>query len=788
MELVDETRSRVRVLTEKIDALDDRIMDEEDADKRGRMETTVAQLEREREEAKLERDRVHQLELAKLKRELVTPTEFTLRPVIGYGEEEYVVQVQSLDELQEEAAKVFGDDSFRFYWCSVDDDGNPVSFSSGRREINTDRGLVHCRDQGKSCVWVSRGKISPKSSPVKSKLVHFTSDGCPLTFEDDTFVELKERFLSASNLDNPALLIFAIPGSGKTTTVKRVAKDVSAEYIRIKLAVSDPLYLETMRLAKDATIASIGDYDLCKLHFADACNDFVKNIETRIPEKRLTVVHIDEAQVLMDQWLITRESCLTEDWTKSRGALRSFLFPQFCDALNGLLGRHENVRVVISGTNAFSGITLNSGSQLKVKHLQLVGRFPVEWVLETLVVHLKIPGDLIPTMKEVLGLLCMNRRACWYFLRNIWRHCDVGSPLTATVLEELAKEAVGEWCKSPRQSLRNARASVIRAWSLLQMPQSYSGKASEIQTKKLGTVQCLRFPVAELEEIMDYAVSGALNVWVSKSGKFMDVEVPVGCVNELFSELVKFAMAVETFNAEECKAFVRVSKTNAFDKGHAFERLFAAELTMFRSPLYSVLAKKMESFGTFSCDPLVFARPFVYEARILQSEWTAHCVHCVNDDNVSSGRIVDVGCPMMETDGQNSQVRVMFQLSTLEDENDNWRKCWDFFNKTSNKALNTTDVFCYVSLYAFMDHEPRKASAKHGSSACDSRDLTLQVIANNSGRAFILEGDDLRGTCLPFRLIMDQLCLPVDPVEVVTDMVSEMYVGPATPIKMKKCN
>jgi hypothetical protein len=271
----------------------------------------------------------------------------------------------------------------------------------------------------------------------------------------------------------------------------------------------------------------------------------------------------------------------------------------------------------------------------------------------------------------------------------------------------------------------------------------------------------VRFPSdAHIEEVRQFVAAGGINVWLLPGGA-MDVEVPVGCVRTLYGQLI--GPALHKFSAEEAVAFCIVSRSNVFDKGHAFERIVACDLTMFGTPLYGLLIKHLAPLGPFSCDPLIFASPFAYMARIAQSPWDPHHVYCVKDDPQFKDQDVDIGFPLVQAVEPRSVMRVLLQLSTVADPNENWKKCFQFFEQ---RARLSNCVLCYMSLCEFQLHTPRQVQAR-GLSAHDARAQVLQAL-ESSHQLLVLDGALLdKWLGLPVHRIMKELHLPDDVVRIV---------------------
>jgi hypothetical protein len=267
--------------------------------------------------------------------------------------------------------------------------------------------------------------------------------------------------------------------------VHQAARRAQAVHLRFKLAVSDSLEcaissLSVRRRPQDVIVAGSDPYELCKAHFSKPCEIFVASIEAQlrhVQTSAVVVVHVDEAQVLMGHVLVTR-SMPVDSWLGNPAALRSFALPQLCDYLNVLANRWPNIVIVMTGTNAFSSLVLNAGSQLKVGHIPLLGRFPVDWVMQELVgPHFELSAELKREMLVQLESMCANRRACWYFLRGLWQN----SQLTHGALSvKMVRDAAATgWSDGIRRDLAADSAVVIRAWALLEMPEAYNGKQME---------------------------------------------------------------------------------------------------------------------------------------------------------------------------------------------------------------------------------------------------------------------------------------------------------------------
>jgi hypothetical protein len=611
-------------------------------------------------------------------------------------------------------------------------------------------------------------EASPEGSPTKAVPGFFSGYDCPVIYSDPALELLTDRLVALAQgrvVDNRHVLMFAVPGSGKSTTVAQAAARSQARHLRSKLTEGGELDCSIWALCKGqlprmVSFSAEEPFNACKTFFSQPCSKFVDSIEREILKDtsgRPVVVHVDEAQVVMGRTFVTRE-IPAELWLDDPTALRSFAFLTLCDALNGLGARHRNVLIVITGTNAFSSLALNLGSQLKVERIQLLGRFPVDWVMRNLVApHFVLSPELEKAMWVQLESLCVNRRACWLFLRALWRNASAAGSLSVELIEASARAGCAEWGLHVKSSLGSDIGAVTRAWAVLEAPEAFGGK--RVQS---DGIQVVRFPGSHgaqearelaMREVREFALAGGINVWLLPTGE-MDIEVPAGCVRDLFAELV--GPALHQFNLRQAQVFCEAANSNSFDIGHVFERLVAGDLTMLGTPLYARLVTHLAPLSTFAPDPLVFARPFEYKSRIAQSEWAQHRVYCVRDIQSDLDRFVDVGCPLVkcEANGDRAVRRVLLQLSSVASENDNWRKCAAFFARACEYPQ---DIFCFVSRHAFMGHVPKPKPAKKGASAADSRAEVLRLLQTER-RMLVLDGPMLSSWFrLPLLLIMEQV-------------------------------
>lgn len=281
------------------------------------------------------------------------------------------------------------------------------------------------------------------------------------------------------------------------------------------------------------------------------------------------------------------------------------------------------------------------------------------------------------------------------------------------------------------------------------------------------------------QEVQQYALGGALNIWLE--GDNCVFVQPKGCVRRFLTELCGRALAPES--KAELDAFIKVARSVPIDKGHVFERALACELTLVGTRFYELVARK--AGRSLTCDPLVFAQPFTYEARIDAADWDnpllLHRVLCVKEDPLHVGqRKVDVGFPVYI---QGARWKVLCELKSVQDQNTLWRMCYAFFMLA--REWDSCSIAIFVSACQFTDHEPRQAKVGSGLSAFDSRQLVLDMLRAEDSRVIIIEGEELQAAAIIPIIQLARaggLPPPETNVSAITDAVSDLYIGPS-PVK-----
>ena len=301
---------------------------------------------------------------------------------------------------------------------------------------------IHIEDQTATFQIVSKESPSPRSSPEVSQ--ESTSEDI-FSNEDDVSAGLKDAFSKLSTKfsfqsgiphtyvdtcmeeletalkrpltegdENWKYLILAVPGAGKTRTVKEAATRAGIQYKRIKLSEDDVL-ISSLRLAskseenmQNVATDTEDTYASAKAIFKPIIGDFLsKGIKEWFPDlQQQRCVHFDEVQVLMGRNTVSSKSVFSKN-------LFDYIMPALGDALE-----HKStsrIRFVLTGTNAYSNIVLTSGSALKKLQLRLSGSFPRAFVQSLLSSNFSIADDTEQAgFDTVIDQILANRRVVQY--------------------------------------------------------------------------------------------------------------------------------------------------------------------------------------------------------------------------------------------------------------------------------------------------------------------------------------------------------------------------------------
>jgi hypothetical protein len=604
--------------------------------------------------------------------------ELVLRPWIGYDEvDPKRVSVSSKEQLMEEARALVGcakDEAVKLYYCELNDAGLPKE-KEQRVMIAGPENMRLAKEKGGGVVWVCVGG-SPTTSPQKQKprspylVPEFASVGfadLPELYSDSALLSLTDN-LRGEAQDQVLLLMMAIPGSGKSRTVMSACAGAKICQVRIKF-LDDALGVIRSRIRDVKGSMKYQEWkDLLSNVIKGLLNEKLGTI------KGPCVVHIDDAQTLMGTSVVKREGW---DGANEIGDPWDLVMPTLCSVLHSHLCEFAERRCVVSGTNFFAPLVLSTGSEAKTCHMVIDGTFPPKWVMSELVdKYFRIPESLRNEMVEHVTFLSGNRRAIQHFLvqlKLVVANKQSGDEFSALELCKVRNEAFSLWSYPILKALGGNPSSVaVQAVAALVFPEALSGRWED---------SCIKFPLDKLpQSVKEFGLAGGLNLVIRDLE--VVISVPRGCVWEFLSSLVAASFANRS-SVIEVEAFVRVAQSVDIEKGHAFERLFACELTMMRrdggGPLYAWIAKAWRGRGKLVPDPFVFGQPFVYESCIQDAKWASHQVYCVREEaDAVKNRVVDVGFPMFlaEDNYPVKPVRIMCELKNGYKEAKLWRLCW----------------------------------------------------------------------------------------------------------------
>ncbi len=243
--------------------------------------------------------------------------------------------------------------------------------------------------------------------------------------------------------------------------------------------------------------------------------------------------------------------------------------------------------------------------------------------------YFHIPDNLMEHMKEHVSSLSGNRRAVQHFLvelRNLVkdkRECD---SLSLQELLNVRRKAFTLWTDPISSALKKAEISAIPTVALICFPEIYCGQYYN---------DCIIFPKEKFPvEVMKFGLAGGLNL--SVSADTVSVSMPRGCVWEFICSNSYYS---DLKNEREWQAFVCAAKSVESLKVHAFERLFACELSIMSngtSKVYDHFQSCWKGEGSLFPDRLAFGQPFKYESRIQDATWKPQIIYCVSDAAVAN--------------------------------------------------------------------------------------------------------------------------------------------------------
>ena len=699
------------------------------------------------------------------------PVALTLRLWVGY-EQSHQVTASTLVELRQKTQRVFAlSREFRLYWCELDATGVPVNWQQ-RHAVDENARLGDTLHRGGGVVWVSDGG-SPQGSPKKEKpRSPFLTDACAGAsferipdFHEDAAFDTLCSVLRGGGEDNKVALLFAIPGSGKSRTVREAAKALSYKHLRIKLVD------EHRDALRSCVNGEQRDYEQWKTIFQRVVRPIFGSLLEQREGREHVVLHVDDAQSLMSETVVPRN-----EWDAESGDPWDLVMPSVCSLLASFANSDDNIHVVLSGTNCFGPLVFGGGSEMKEREIPLDGVFSHEWVMRLVDKYFEMPAHVRQQVTQDVEFVRANRRAVEHYLYNAHRCLKekrTGDEVSVAEAVRWRSAAFSFWSKPVRTSVGSALQQAVRSLALLMFPRAHGGhtRGGALVFKRR------RFP----EEVLHFALAGGLNVTVAADT--VTCQVPFGCVWQLMTEMC--CNALHESDLDELQSFVTVARSEPLATGHALERALACELCMLQQEhaLYSVFTRSVAQIGRYQADPLCFARPFEYISTIAQDEWPEHTVVCAWGEEAATGmRVVDVGFPLVRVSPSVSTdapplLRVMCELKCgyADKPAELWKLCCTFFDKMAPfMRADASVVACFVTETRFMAHEPRKASTTAGNlSAYDARERVQAYLARSS--RYVMVEDVCSATVLPLRqLVAREAGLDVD---VLTAAVDCLYLG-----------
>ena len=685
-----------------------------------------------------------------------------LRPWLGYGEVEPVqVDVSSVEELKKEALRVVVSngcaprkvvlEQIKLYHCELGENGLPVDSRTRRPVFElTDLSRATQDSGGVVWVWISEGTKGKTSSPqwspqdkkpqspfIVAEHANTLFVEIPEIYKDKAVERLKEAWMS-KRVDPYVQFILAIPGSGKSRTVQVAAEELELPHCRVK-------FLEGAKLQtiKDRISSLLDDqghvfsYEGWKLGLGELIRSILdKELKKMgLAKESHAILHIDEIQTVMGSTEITPET-----WDDEQDPF-DMIMPALCSKLVEIMHEYPHLRCVLTGTNFFANLVLSPGSAVKPDFIDLGGTFPAEWVMEALIrKYFCFPEFLMKALLNHVEFLRWNRRAIHHFLvelRVVCRLKKAGDTLSTEELENCRSVAFDKWSGPISKALQDGKASILAAMALIVFPEAYNGT---IKTEKFVFPKD-SFPT----EVSKFCLAGGLNMSVAYGA--VSIAKPGGCVLGYLSSLTSNALRDNSL--QEVNAFTTVSKSVDTEKGHLFERVVAAELSMLsegKSPMYSQFQRLWRGDGELVPDPLVFGRAFEYKSTILQDLWKEHQVYCVSELPKDNGnRKVDVGFPILRHSSQtNKPMQVLCELKKGYTTSDLWKLCWKFFTEMEETVDARENVIaCFMTSDPFLDSEPRQSPTKkkksnkesktqrEDTSTHDSRKNALKLVKSN---------------------------------------------------------
>lgn len=368
----------------------------------------------------------------------------------------------------------------------------------------------------------------------------------PVIHEDETINNLV-GFFNATGSDNEDVsniaTLLAMPGSGKTRSIKEAAAKAGAVHKRVRIDASWSDYddgTDVVQIVRGHLMRAIGIGSLPGIW------------------SQQVVVHFDEVQVFLS----------FENGPKKLQTL--------AEVCNSIIYSGDTaltwLKFVFTGTNINAHSPIRLGSSLKAEPISITGSFPFDFVIRLFTDYIDAPTE------EHVALLerCRhNRRVTERFLRHAWDHRKGSQELSAYY--ELARNHVAASISSQLDSKEKVTSPL--ACRVLRLVLQ---AISEGRTTSIGQVKLLTLRVDESSQDLDYVRGGGLNVFDTLPGGSSDakkdvrVYYPEGCVIEILSMLSCRAVLPKTIT--DLLSFLYTSRVKTFNLGWFFEALIVHDL------------------------------------------------------------------------------------------------------------------------------------------------------------------------------------------------------------------
>jgi hypothetical protein len=197
-------------------------------------------------------------------------------------------------------------------------------------------------------------------------------------------------------------------------------------------------------------------------------------------ERSPYVLHVDDVQTMMGN-VFAR----VVDWDEKVDPW-NFVMPTLCGWLQSLMVASPDARCVLSGTNFFAPLVVNTGSVAETSFLSIDGTFPPDWVMKNLVQkYFQIPPARLDQVRNHVTFLSGNRRAVQHYmvdLKLLLRYKREGDDLSTKELEKVRDSAFKKWSDPVLHALGRKSEGAITAVALITFPEVFGGE------KKQGTI------------------------------------------------------------------------------------------------------------------------------------------------------------------------------------------------------------------------------------------------------------------------------------------------------------